>query len=87
MSETKKEQIKDMTLGLIECWYSFLWEVKLKMVDKEEEEGLEDVLGSELMGKVREKGVVVKEFVDQMKGTKGGERNGDCKENQRDDKQ
>ena len=57
------------------------------MVDKEEEEGLEDVLGSELMGKVREKGVVVKEFVDQMKGTKGGERNGDCKENQRDDEQ
>ena len=57
------------------------------MVDKEEEEGLEDVLGSELMGKVREKGVVVKEFVGQMKGTKGGERNGDCKENQRDDEQ
>ena len=39
----------------------------MKIVDREEEEGLEDVLGSELMGKVREKGVVVKEFVDQTK--------------------
>ncbi|XP_020207447.1 UDP-glycosyltransferase 708D1 [Cajanus cajan] len=55
-----------MALGLIESGYSFLWVVKLKVVDKEEEEGLEDVLGSELMNKVKEKGVVVKEFVDQM---------------------
>ncbi|KAK7364190.1 hypothetical protein VNO80_12673 [Phaseolus coccineus] len=66
-TETRKEQIKDMALGLIESGYSFLWVVKLKKVDREEEEGLEDVLGSELMSKVREKGVVVKEFVDQMK--------------------
>ena len=66
-TETRREQIKDTALGLIECGYSFLWVVKLKRVDREEEEGLEDVLGSELMSKVREKGVVVKEFVDQMK--------------------
>ncbi|WVZ14544.1 hypothetical protein V8G54_012110 [Vigna mungo] len=66
-TETRREQIKDMALGLIECGYSFLWVVKLKRVDREEDEGLEDVLGSELMGKVRERGVVVKEFVDQMK--------------------
>ncbi|XP_020207450.1 UDP-glycosyltransferase 708D1 [Cajanus cajan] len=65
-TETRREQIKDMALGLIESGYSFLWVVKLKVVDKEEEEGLEDVLGSELMNKVKEKGVVVKEFVDQM---------------------
>ncbi|KAK8470406.1 hypothetical protein PHAVU_004G138400 [Phaseolus vulgaris] len=66
-TETRKEQIKDMALGLIECGYGFLWVVKLKKVDIEEEEGLEEVLGSELMSKVREKGVVVKEFVDQIK--------------------
>nr|KYP33872.1 Anthocyanidin 5,3-O-glucosyltransferase [Cajanus cajan] len=65
-TETRREQIKDMALGLIESGYSFLWVVKLKRVDREEEEGLEDVLGSELMNKVKEKGVVVKEFVDQM---------------------
>ncbi|KAL9324319.1 hypothetical protein ACSQ67_009176 [Phaseolus vulgaris] len=66
-TETRKEQIKDTALGLIECGYGFLWVVKLKRVDREEEEDLEDVLGSELMSKVREKGVVVKEFVDQIK--------------------
>ncbi|KAL2334386.1 hypothetical protein Fmac_015599 [Flemingia macrophylla] len=65
-TETRVEQIKDMALGLIESGYSFLWVVKLKMVDKEEEEDLEDVLGSELMSEVREKGLVVKVFVDQM---------------------
>ncbi|WVZ15161.1 hypothetical protein V8G54_012727 [Vigna mungo] len=41
--------------------------VYVSRVDREEDEGLEDVLGSELMGKVRERGVVVKEYVDQMK--------------------
>ncbi|KAK7392495.1 hypothetical protein VNO78_20935 [Psophocarpus tetragonolobus] len=64
---TRKEQIKDIALGLIECGYSFLWVVKLKVVDKEEEEDLEEVLGSELMKKVKEKGMVVKEYVDQRK--------------------
>jgi len=66
-TETRREQIKDTALGLIECGYGFVWVVKLKRVDREEGEDLEDVLGSELMGKVREKGVVVKEYVDQMK--------------------
>ncbi|TKY44951.1 Anthocyanidin 5,3-O-glucosyltransferase [Spatholobus suberectus] len=65
-TETRREQIKDTALGLIECGYSFLWVVKLKAVDREEEEGLEDVLGSELMNKMKEKGMVVKEFVEQM---------------------
>ncbi|KAG4991819.1 hypothetical protein JHK87_025276 [Glycine soja] len=65
-TETRREQIKDMALGLIECGYGFLWVVKLKRVDKEDEEGLEEVLGSELSSKVKEKGVVVKEFVDQV---------------------
>ncbi|RDY12992.1 UDP-glycosyltransferase 708D1, partial [Mucuna pruriens] len=36
------------------------------VVDREEEEGLEDVLGSELMDKVKEKGMVVKDYVEQM---------------------
>ncbi|XP_027359402.1 UDP-glycosyltransferase 708D1-like [Abrus precatorius] len=63
----RRQQIKDVALGLIECGYSFLWVVKLKVVDREEEEeDLEDVLGSELINKVREKGIVVKEFVNQM---------------------
>ncbi|KHN24492.1 Anthocyanidin 5,3-O-glucosyltransferase [Glycine soja] len=63
---TRREQIKDMALGLVECGYSFLWVVKLKEVDREEEEDLEEVLGSELMNKVKEKGVVEKEFVEQV---------------------
>ena len=63
-TETRREQIKDMALGLIECGYGFLWVVKLKRVDKEDEEGLEEVLGSELSSKVKEKGVVVYDFME-----------------------
>ncbi|KOM54608.1 hypothetical protein LR48_Vigan10g050000 [Vigna angularis] len=40
--------------------------VYLTRVDREEKEDLEDVVGSELMSKVSEKGVVLKEFVDQI---------------------
>lgn len=65
-TETRKEQIKGIANGLIECGYKFLWVVKLKKVDKEEEEELEGVLGNELMRKVEEKGMVVKTWVDQM---------------------
>ncbi|XP_061355856.1 UDP-glycosyltransferase 708D1-like [Gastrolobium bilobum] len=63
---TRREQIKDLANGLISCGYRFLWVVKLKVVDREDDEDLEDVLGNELMMKVKEKGLVVKTFVDQM---------------------
>ncbi|CAI8593412.1 unnamed protein product [Vicia faba] len=54
-TETKREQIKDMANGYISCGFKFLWVVKLKVVDKEEEENLEDILGNEMMKKVNEK--------------------------------
>jgi len=33
---TTRKKIKDMALGLVECGCSFLWVVKLKVVDREE---------------------------------------------------
>jgi UDP:flavonoid glycosyltransferase YjiC (YdhE family) len=48
--------------------YNFLWVVKDKIVDKEDEEiGLDEVLGVELVEKMKEKGLVIKEWVDQTK--------------------
>lgn len=65
-TQTKREQIKDMANGLISCGFKFLWVVKFKVVDKEEEENLEDVLGKEMMKKVNEKGIAINTWVNQM---------------------
>lgn len=64
-----KDQTREVGNGLVKSGFNFLWVVKNKQVDKEEEEGnLEDVIGEELMEKIKEKnGLVVKNWVDQGK--------------------
>ncbi|CAK8536627.1 unnamed protein product [Lathyrus sativus] len=64
-----KDQIREIGEGLVRSGYKFLWVVKDKKVDREEEEeggeGLEEVLGFELMKRIKENGLVVKKWVDQ----------------------
>ncbi|XP_054787005.1 UDP-glycosyltransferase 708D1-like [Prosopis cineraria] len=62
---TTREQLKEMAEGLLRSGYRFLWVVKLKMVDKEDDEDLEQVLEPEVMKKMKEKGLVVKTWVNQ----------------------
>ncbi|KAL4639621.1 hypothetical protein ACB092_03G231600 [Castanea dentata] len=54
-------QIREIGHGLIRSGCRFLWVVK----DKKEEEGLEEVVGHELMESLKAKGLVVKNWVDQ----------------------
>jgi hypothetical protein len=60
-----RDQIREIGNGLIKSGCRFLWVVKDKKVDKEEEEGLEEVVGHELMERMKGKGLVVKTWVDQ----------------------
>ena len=60
-----RDQIREIGHGLIRSGCRFLWVVKDKKVDKEEEEGLEEVVGHELMESLKAKGLVVKNWVDQ----------------------
>ncbi|XP_023900439.1 UDP-glycosyltransferase 708G1 [Quercus suber] len=60
-----RDQIREIGYGLIRSGCKFLWVVKDKKVDKEEEEGLEEVVGHELMESLKAKGLVVKNWVDQ----------------------
>ncbi|XP_038694865.1 UDP-glycosyltransferase 13-like isoform X2 [Tripterygium wilfordii] len=60
-----RDQIRELGEGLVKSGYKFLWVLKDKIVDKEEEESLDQVLGHELLEKVKEKGLVVKEWADQ----------------------
>ncbi|XP_028756571.1 UDP-glycosyltransferase 708D1-like [Neltuma alba] len=62
---TTREQVKEMAEGLLQSGYRFLWVVKLKMVDKEDDEDLEQVLEPEVVKKIKEKGLVVKTWVNQ----------------------
>ncbi|KAJ1433122.1 UDP-glycosyltransferase family, conserved site [Sesbania bispinosa] len=62
-----RNQIRKIGDGLVRSGCKFLWVVKDKIVDREEEEevGLDEVLGLELAESVREKGLVMKEWVEQ----------------------
>lgn len=63
-----KDQTREVGDGLVKSGFKFLWVVKNKQVDKEEKEGdLEEVIGEELMEKIKENGFVVKNWVDQGK--------------------
>ncbi|CAN0896476.1 UDP-glycosyltransferase 708G1 [Linum grandiflorum] len=61
-----RDQIKELGKGLVESGFWFIWVMKDKMVDKEDGERLEDVLGEEMMKEVGERGLVVKDWVDQV---------------------
>lgn len=61
-----RDQMREIGDGLLRSGYRFLWVVKEKKVDREEEEeGLDGVLGFELVERIKEKGLVVKEWVNQ----------------------
>lgn len=59
-----RDQIREIGDGLMRSGYRFLWVVKDKIVDREEEEeGLDEVLGVELVERLKKKGLVMKEWV------------------------
>ena len=60
-----RDQLREVGHGLLKSECRFLWVVKDKQVDKEDKEGLDEVVGHELIEKMKEKGLVVKKWVDQ----------------------
>ncbi|KAK1309779.1 Anthocyanidin 5,3-O-glucosyltransferase [Acorus calamus] len=60
-----EEQIKELARGLERSGFRFMWVVKTKVVDKEDEEGLEGLFGDGFTERVKERGLVVKDWVEQ----------------------
>ncbi|KAI9185073.1 hypothetical protein LWI28_003895 [Acer negundo] len=60
-----REQLKELGDGLMRSGYRFLWVVKDKRVDREDDKDLEDVIGNELTESVKERGLVVKYWLNQ----------------------
>ncbi|KAF6160641.1 hypothetical protein GIB67_019581 [Kingdonia uniflora] len=61
-----REQILELGNGLLKSGTKFLWVVKDKKVDKDDNGGVEEVVGYEFIEKVKDKGLVVKTWVDQI---------------------
>ncbi|XP_057964208.1 UDP-glycosyltransferase 708G1-like [Malania oleifera] len=58
-------QIRELGEGLVKSGCRFVWVVKDKKVDREDEAQLNEVVGHELMEKAKENGLVVKNWVRQ----------------------
>ncbi|KAK8672665.1 hypothetical protein V6N13_111030 [Hibiscus sabdariffa] len=61
-----EDQIRELRDGLERSGHRFLWVLKTKKVDKDEnEDDLEEVLGSSFLERTKNKGMVLKEWVNQ----------------------
>lgn len=60
-----RDQITELRNGLEESGQNFLWVLKSRIVDKEDTEDLEELLGNSFMERTKSKGMVVKGWVDQ----------------------
>ncbi|XP_076942822.1 UDP-glycosyltransferase 13-like [Bidens hawaiensis] len=62
-----KEQITELGKGLEGSGYKFLWVLKSKIVDKEDIGEVEELVGDSFIQRTKDRGVVVKGWVDQEK--------------------
>nr|QLF98870.1 2-hydroxyflavanone C-arabinosyltransferase [Landoltia punctata] len=61
------EQLREMAAGLERSGCRFVWVLKTKVVDKDEDEGAQkEILGEGYLERVKERGVVINGWVDQM---------------------
>lgn len=60
-----RDQIRELGDGLVRSGKSFLWVVKDKKVDKEDSSELIDLVGHDLMQRIKERGFLVKNWLNQ----------------------
>ncbi|KAL9391738.1 hypothetical protein Peur_015658 [Populus x canadensis] len=65
MTALSRDQVRELGEGLVRSNSRFVWVVKDKKVDREDNEGLEGVIGDELMERMKEEGLVVRNWVNQ----------------------
>ncbi|KAK6928143.1 UDP-glucuronosyl/UDP-glucosyltransferase [Dillenia turbinata] len=64
-SALSREQIKELAVGLTRCQCRFLWVVDDNTVNQESSVELDEVLGHEFQEKVKDKGLVVRDWISQ----------------------
>ncbi|KAK3026217.1 hypothetical protein RJ639_040502 [Escallonia herrerae] len=58
-----KDQLRELGNGLERSGYRFLWVLKASKVDKDDKEGIENLLGHSFLERTKNEGIVVKEWV------------------------
>ncbi|KAF6173531.1 hypothetical protein GIB67_042661 [Kingdonia uniflora] len=61
-----RNQIRELGDGLLKSGHKFLWVIKDMKVDKDDEDGVEEIVGYEFIEKAKDYGLVVKTWVDQF---------------------
>lgn len=62
---TSREQTRELGKGLIQSGFGFIWAVKDKKVDREDEVELSEMIGEEMLETLRRRGLVLKDWVKQ----------------------
>nr|QFR35250.1 UDP-glucuronosyl/UDP-glucosyltransferase [Chrysanthemum x morifolium] len=62
-----RDQIRELGKGLEESGFKFLWVLKSKIVDKDDNEGTEEIVGDSFIGRTKHNGLVIKGWVNQEK--------------------
>lgn len=60
-----KDQIRELGYGLVRSECRFVWVVKEKIIDRDDDVNLDELLGHDLVERLKEKGLVVKHWVNQ----------------------
>lgn len=60
-----KDQIRELGYGLVRSECRFVWVVKEKKIDRDDDVNLDELLGHDLVERLKEKGLVVKHWVNQ----------------------
>ncbi|KAK3001231.1 hypothetical protein RJ639_020358 [Escallonia herrerae] len=60
-----KDQVRELGKGLKRSGHRFLWVLKASKVDKDDKEGVEELLGHSFLEETKNEGIVVKEWVQQ----------------------
>ncbi|PWA61818.1 UDP-glucuronosyl/UDP-glucosyltransferase [Artemisia annua] len=60
-----RDQIRELGKGLEESGFKFLWVLKAKIVDKDDNEGPEEIVGDSFIGRTKHNGLVIKGWVNQ----------------------
>ncbi|KAL9233745.1 hypothetical protein vseg_008701 [Gypsophila vaccaria] len=60
-----RDQTRELGMGILKSDYKFLWVVKSKKVDRDEEDDLKDMVGDSILKELKKRGLLVKTWMKQ----------------------
>ncbi|XP_074266654.1 UDP-glycosyltransferase 708G1-like [Silene latifolia] len=60
-----RDQMREIGIGMVKSEYKFLWVVKGKQVDREDEDELQDIVGHSIFSELKQRGLLVNKWIKQ----------------------